>query len=246
MSIDEPQRRSLLIDPAFQLKYTGMILAVVAIVMVALGIVVGRTTETAAHYANIAASQAEKAMKESRANSQLTRQNVLLGAGQNPDLVKMIEDELAQADRDAESELHTVEGYHDEIESRRRVVLGSLIGAGILLMLLLVPLGIYVTRRVVGPVHKIKRLLRRVGTGRLGVKERLRRGDELGDLFDTFMQMTYSLTALQAGRLATLDATMQKAEASGAAPEVLAGLRALRAQMVLGLRGTDVVRDMPS
>jgi len=37
---------------------------------------------------------------------------------------------------------------------------------------------------------KLKRLLRRVGTGRLVVRERLRRGDELGDLFDTFLQMT--------------------------------------------------------
>lgn len=231
------KRREWLINPGFQLKYTGMILGVVMLVMTVLGVVVGKTTETAARYGDIAASQAEKAMKESRANSQLTRQNVLLGAGGNADLVKMIEDELDEADRKAEEELRTVERYHHEIELRRKFVLGALAFAGLLLVVVLVPLGLFVTRKVVGPVHKMKRLLRRVGTGRLVVKERLRRGDELSDLFDTFMQMTYSLTALQAGRLATLDATVKKAEASGASPEVLSGLRALRAQMVLGLRG---------
>ena len=73
---------------------------------------------------------------------------------------------------------------------------------------------------------------------KLTIGERLRKGDELEDLFDTFVQMTYSLKALQTGRLATLDATIQKAEAEAVSPEVLKGLRALRAQLCLGL--TDI------
>jgi hypothetical protein len=82
----------------------------------------------------------------------------------------------------------------------------------------------------------MKRLLRRVSTGRLAIEERLRRGDELEDLFDTFLQMTYSLRATQHARLATLDSTLKHAEASASTPrEVIEGLRALRAQMVLGL-----------
>jgi hypothetical protein len=74
-----------------------------------------------------------------------------------------------------------------------------------------------------------------VSTGRLVIDERLRKGDELEDLFDTFLQMTYSLRAMQKARLATLDGTIRRAEANGTADEVLDGLRALRAQMVLGL-----------
>jgi nitrogen fixation/metabolism regulation signal transduction histidine kinase len=81
----------------------------------------------------------------------------------------------------------------------------------------------------------LKRLLRKVSTGRLVVDERLRRGDELEDLFETFLQMTYSLTAMQNARVATLDATLRQAQTSGASPEVLDGMRALRAQMMLGL-----------
>ena len=104
-----------------------------------------------------------------------------------------------------------------------------------MLTVLLSIMGIFITNKIVGPVYKLKRLLRRVGTGRLATKERLRKGDELEDLFDTFLQMMYSLRALQAGRLATLDAAMEKANSTGAAPEVLEGLHALRAQMTLGL-----------
>ena len=103
------------------------------------------------------------------------------------------------------------------------------------IFLLLTLMGIVITHRIVGPVYKLKRLLRRVSTGRIVVDEHLRRGDELEDLFETFLQMTHSLSAIQHARVATLDATLRRAEATDAAPEVLDGLKALRAQMTLGL-----------
>ncbi len=81
----------------------------------------------------------------------------------------------------------------------------------------------------------MKRLLRRVSTGRLIIHERLRHGDELEDLFETFLQMTYSLRAMQAARLATLDGALKQAEGSSTPPEVIDGMLALRAQIVLGL-----------
>ena len=76
-------------------------------------------------------------------------------------------------------------------------------------------MGVVITHRIVGPVHKMKRLLRRVSTGRLAIEERLRRGDELEDLFDTFLQMTYSLRAMQAARIKTLDATLRARREDG-------------------------------
>ena len=72
-------------------------------------------------------------------------------------------------------------------------------------------------------------------TARFSVKQRLRRGDELEDLFETFLQMAHSLEALQAGRRATLDSTIAKAEKAQVPPEVMSGLRALHAQLSLGL-----------
>lgn len=231
------QKRIVLIDPRFQIKYTAMLVLVVAAVTVGLGLVIRETTNTASGYAQIATAEAEKAMKESQANSQLTRQNVVLAANDNPDLLKAIEGDLTAADQKAARDLAEVQARKIEIENQRKTVMTVLVAGGAALVVILAVMGLYITRRVVGPVHKMKRLLRRVGTGRLVVNERLRRHDELADLFDTFLQMVWSLKALQNGRLATLDATLRKAEASGASKEVVDGLKALRAQMVLGLGG---------
>ena len=52
---------------------------------------------------------------------------------------------------------------------------------------------------------------------------------------ETFLQMAHSLEALQAGRRATLDSTIAKAEKAQVPPEVMSGLRALHAQLSLGL-----------
>jgi hypothetical protein len=228
-------KRAYLINPRFQLKYTGLLLLVVLSVMAGLGVVIGREANEASDVARLAALEAERAMNESRANSTLARQNVALAAVDNPDLVKMMDDALQEANEKALHDLEEVRRRRGDIENQRRTMTKLLVASGAALGALLTAMGILITHRVVGPVHKIKRLLRQVGTGRLVVRERLRQGDELGDLFDTFLQMTYSLKALQSGRLATLDATIRDAETSGASGRVLEGLRALHAQMALGL-----------
>jgi hypothetical protein len=58
--------------------------------------------------------------------------------------------------------------------------------------------------------------------------------------------MTYSLKALQTGRRATLQATIEKARVAKIAPEVMAGLEALNAQLNLGLGGVDSFRPANS
>jgi hypothetical protein len=237
------RRRNYLIDPRFQLKYTGLLVAVVLAVMLLLGVQIARSADVASSYAELAAKQAEHAMKESHTSSKLARQNVLANAGDNPILLQLMEEELAATDLKAEKELADVKNERVEVEMHRRQMREQLIGAGIALTVLLTTMGIFITSKIVGPVYKIKRLLRRVGTERLAIKERLRKGDELEDLFDTFLQMTYSLKALQSGRMATLEATMETAKATNASPEVLEGLQALRAQMALGLGPLGPRRD---
>ena len=70
-------------------------------------------------------------------------------------------------------------------------------------------LGIVITHKVVGPVFKLKRLLREVGNGALSVHERLRKGDELSDLFDTFLAMVDSLRRSQEAELDRLRARVE-------------------------------------
>lgn len=229
------RKQSYLLDPRFQLKWTGFLVVIVLLVMTSLGVIIAITADQAADSARVAVEQAKKAAEESKANSILARRSVQLAAPDNPILAQVMDESLEEVDKKQEANLAEVQRRQADVESGRRRIKLLLGGSGVALLLLLLVMGIVITHRIVGPVHKMKRLLRRVSTGRLVVDERLRKGDELEDLFDTFLQMTYSLRATQRARLATLDGTLKRAEASGTSAEVLDGLRALRAQMVLGL-----------
>ena len=233
--LPERQKTTYLLDPRFQVKWTSYLVIVVVLVMGGLGIVIAQTAGYASDTAELAVAQAERAFQESKANSALTRGDVQLAGNGDPNLTKILEESLAEEDAKSAKNLADVRSRQIDIQKNRRNVQLMLVAAGLALVLLLSIMGIFITHRIVGPVHKLKRLLRRVSTGRLAIEERLRRGDELEDLFDAFLQMTYSLRAIQGARLKTLDDTMRRAEATGAAEDVLAGLRALRAQMVLGL-----------
>jgi nitrogen fixation/metabolism regulation signal transduction histidine kinase len=208
---------------------------VVVLVMTALGLVIGRTAAHASDTAILAVEQAEKATEESRTNSALAKQSVLLAAPDNAALATVMDESLGELDAKVEKNLADVRARQREIAADRRNLQLLLVVAGLSLVVMLFGMGIVITHRIVGPVHKMKRLLRRVSTGRLIVDERLRKGDELEDLFDTFLQMTYSLRAMQTARLATLDAALKRAEVAGVSRDILDGLRALRAQMVLGI-----------
>jgi nitrogen fixation/metabolism regulation signal transduction histidine kinase len=229
------QSRQYLLDPRFQLKWTSYLVIVVLAVMTGLGVLIGRIATRTSDVAQIAVSQAEKAFNESKTNNILARGMAELAAPDNPDFVSLFNDSLTKVDKKQEKNLDEVRLLQQKIVRDRRNLKLLLGGTGIALLVMLTLMGIVITHRIVGPVHKLKRLLRKVSTGRLVVDERLRRGDELEDLFETFLQMTYSLAAMQNARVATLDATLRKARASGASPEVLDGMQALRAQMMLGL-----------
>ncbi len=74
----------------------------------------------------------------------------------------------------------------------RRVLLG--IGSGIFLLVLVLGVtGIVVTHRVVGPLYRVRQLLRAVEEGSFVVDQRLRRKDEFQELFSGFLAMTKKL-----------------------------------------------------
>jgi nitrogen fixation/metabolism regulation signal transduction histidine kinase len=224
-----------LLDPRFQLKWTAYLVVVVLAVMASLGVLIGRMANRTSDTAQIAVTQAEKAHKESEINNQLARSAVEAADPENATLAGVMNEQLEEVDKKQAHNLEEVRRLQVDITRDRRNLQLLLGGAGVALVILLSLMGIVITHRIVGPVHKMKRLLRKVSTGRLVVSERLRKGDELEELFETFLQMTYSLRALQNARLATLDATLRQAEATNASADVLDGLRALRAQMTLGV-----------
>ena len=68
--------------------------------------------------------------------------------------------------------------------SQQTTMLTSLVAGLALLVVLIGVLGIYFTHKVVGPIYKMKMLLRQVGDGKLNFYGKLRKGDELQDFFD--------------------------------------------------------------
>lgn len=224
-----------LLDPRFQLKWTAYLVVVVLAVMASLGVLIARMANRTSDTAQIAVTQAEKANKESQINNQLARSAVEAADPENATLAGVMNEQLEEVDKKQAHNLDEVRRLQVDITRDRRNLQLLLGGAGVALVILLSLMGIVITHRIVGPVHKMKRLLRKVSTGRLVVSERLRKGDELEELFETFLQMTHSLRALQNARLATLDSTLRQAETTNASQDVLDGLRALRAQMTLGV-----------
>lgn len=226
-------QRRYLIDARFQLKYTGLLIGVVLAVMVVLGAMIWRTAKVATDQADYAAQQAERALKEANTSSKLLKMSA--SGYDDPILKKSLEDDLAVIDAEHEKNHAAVEAQRADI-GRQQKRLALLLGLGSLsVVLVLALMGVFITHRIVGPVYRIKRLLRQVGTARFSVKQRLRKGDELEDLFETFVQMAHSLEALQAGRRATLESTLAKAEKAQVPADVMSGLRALHAQLSLGL-----------
>ena len=110
-------------------------------------------------------------------------------------------------------------------------VLLSIIAGISILALVLAFTGIIVTHKVVGPAYKMKRLLRDVGDGHWRIQGKLRKGDELQDLFIAFEYMVNQLRATQANEIKELEAALERAKTAGAPAEVVRDLEAFRTRM---------------
>ncbi len=91
--------------------------------------------------------------------------------------------------------------------------------------------GIVVTHKLVGPAYKMRLLLTQVAEGKLKLDGRLRKGDELQELFEAFANMVESLREAQAREVAELDAAIAHAKEAGLGEADLAPLRDVRDRM---------------
>ena len=106
-------------------------------------------------------------------------------------------------------------------EAEDTKVLVGIIGGILILGLTLGFTGIIVTHKVVGPAYKMKLLLTEVADGKLKLAGRLRKGDELQELFEAFAVMVENLRETQAREVAELEAAIAEAKASGASDEAI-------------------------
>ena len=179
------QFKNYLLDTRFQLKYTGMVVGVTAVVASVLGYL---------------------AYNESHAQTEMMTINMAV-AGESADF---IEETAREYDRN---------------------LLLAIVGGIVVLVLALGVTGILVTHRVVGPAYKLKRLFQDVSQGHLRVYGKLRKGDELWDVFVEFEKMINKLRQNQRDEITQLQAVIDRAKEAGTAAPVVGELEGLRDRM---------------
>lgn len=119
----------------------------------------------------------------------------------------------------------------EEARKADRNVLAGIVAGIATLALALAATGIVVTHKLVGPAYKIKRMLGDVRDGHLKIEGRLRKGDELQDVFDAFEEMINALRSEQEREIAMLDAALVEASSAGVPEDALAEVRKVRQRM---------------
>ena len=109
-------------------------------------------------------------------------------------------------------------------------VLVGIIGGILILMLVLGLTGIIVTHKVVGPAYKLRLLLNEVAAGHLKLVGRLRKGDELQELFESFANMVEKLRESQAGEVKELEDAIARLK-DGCSDDAIEDLSAVVARM---------------
>jgi methyl-accepting chemotaxis protein len=252
--------RNYLIDPAFQLKYTGFLVLIALALSVTLGVLLynanteilaqtARTVEegkeTVKQGQSVADRQRELITMSNKLNEVVKSQIDTCYPGQE-ELAKSFSDAAAadgaklqsqqkQLDEDKaklDERAEFLRKEADELQARQANVLRGLVLVLSILVLTIGVAGIVFTHKIAGPIFKMKRLMRQVGEGKLIVREKLRKGDELQHFFDTLEQMVENMRRRQRAEIEMLSAAIQSIEDGAKVdPAEVAALRKVRDEM---------------
>lgn len=194
--------RNYLLNGRFQLKYTGYLVGIAALLSVCLGTILWRTSQASIAESQKAVQQGEQVvrrgrdvLKESQKVSAVVQMNIVRDPvyGENPALLEAFRADAAEQDERLRSQQRALEQQSTDLKQQaaylakqQQTMLLTLCAALGLLVILVGCAGIVVTHKVAGPIHKMKRQLRDLGTGRLSIPSPLRRGDELVDFFQAY------------------------------------------------------------
>jgi len=202
--------KNYLLDRHFQLKYTGLIVSVTLVLSLALGAVLWRTSSEVIEQGKATVERGKQVLEQSRKVSQVVSMNIAREYKDSPELAKTFGEAAASDDAKLVEEQERLERDATFLASQQRTLLIGLVALLSLLVLVVGVLGIVFTHKVAGPIFKMKRLLRQVGEGKLIVRERLRRGDELQDFFGAFERMVEDLRKRQMAEIAKVDTILEK------------------------------------
>ena len=248
MSPGRGQRRlrNYLLDPHFQLKYSGYLVGIALLVSIGLGVVLWRTSQAVIDQSRHAVKQGEQVVArgrelvdESRKVSLVVQMNIVKDPvySENPALLEAFKADTDRQDqrfvmqqKSLEAQARDLKSQSVSIEKQQRTMLITMCVALALLVVLIGLAGIVVTHRVAGPIHKMRRQIREVGEGTLRPPTPLRRGDELVECFAAFDTMVKNLRARQESEIQQIDGVLSGLEPRVASEE-LEPLRRLRREM---------------
>jgi methyl-accepting chemotaxis protein len=223
--------RNYLLDAKFQLKWTGRILFVAIGISALMGVFLYRTSREVTQQSQKVIAQGNALINESQKNSDLVKMQIKDQYADSPELAATFNKSADDLDKQLQAKHAALEAQAAETRGQQQTMMLSLVAGLSLLVILIGLLGIYFTHKVVGPIYKMKMLLRQVGDGKLNFQGRLRKGDELQDFFEVFNTMVERLKQRQAAEVEELDAAMAEAKASGASDAAIAKIAQVRDEM---------------
>lgn len=229
-----PYKRSIknyLLDAKFQLKWTARIIAVAVGISAIMGVFLDRTSRALIAQSQQVIQQGEELIVESQKNSELVKIQIKKDYADAPELAGTFDASANELDKQLQDKHAALATHAENTRNQQTTMMLSLVAGLTLLVVLIGLLGIYFTHKVVGPIYKMKMLLRQVGEGKLNFQGRLRKGDELQDFFEVFAGMVEKLKARQAAEVADLDAALEEAKATGASDAAVARIVKVRDSM---------------
>ena len=214
--------RNYLLDRDFQLKYAGLLAGTALVLSAALGLLVWQTSSEAITEGQKTVERGQLVVVQSRRVAQVVSMNIAGCYKDDPEVSKTFSEDAARDEQKLKEEQAQLVRDAAFLARKQQQLVGGLVALLAVLVLAVGVVGIVFTHKVAGPLFKMKRLLREVGAGKLVVRERLRKGDELQHFFEAFEQMVTELRRRQEAEIARVDQILEKL---GDAPVSTRGLK---------------------
>ena len=223
--------KNYLLDAKFQLKWTWRIILVALAISALMGVFLYQTSREVTEQSQKVIAQGTALINESQKNSDLVKMQIKDQYADSPELAATFNKSADELDKQLQQKHTALEAQAATTKSQQQTMMLALIAGLTLLVVLIGLLGIYFTHKVVGPIYKMKMLLRQVGDGKLNFQGKLRKGDELQDFFEVFAGMVEKLKARQAAEVEELAAAITEAKESGASEAAIARIAKVRDEM---------------
>jgi methyl-accepting chemotaxis protein len=228
-----PRRRlrNYLLDARFQLKGVGLIVGAAALVALVLGGFLWQTSSRLVGEAEKAVSARSEAAQASKELGDAALNNELLKRFDDPGFKERLQEQSRRIDEQYANERDATVAQQHALLAHQQTMALSIVASLLALVLLIVLVAVIATHKIAGPAYRLKRLMQQVGTGNLDGVSRLRKGDELQDLFLEFSLMIERLNRTQGNAIALLDGLIARAKGTTVPAEILEGMQALRTDL---------------